>query len=288
MSLSTVSSSPALNPLLSLNPQERAREHAFKEDLWNFAKSVDVLGYMGVSAGAFVATSVFAPHLIIPVTLGVFLAMPSALHGFNYADKAANDHANQKMRFARISEIQSQLAALPAWKLREKFEDAGIPRNRIRDFEKVEGGLARLTTGFATLIYLCECTNELFKKYKGALAELPQISQPNYRILHMREIYAWGRAAMAARVHAAFMHAILRRPFSQQSLDDIGSLANPSPEAYALENFFAQNRSPVFVFHDEAKRPLQEDDLEVLDASPYTDFRKDISELNSLASRIIS
>src|SRR5579883_3118189 len=239
-----------LNPVLSSNPTQLANQHEQSEAWWNIAKSASVLGYMGISAGAFVATSLFASHLIIPVSIGVFLGMGPAIRGFNYAHETASEHEKQKIRFTRISAIQAELSSLTEQQLRLSFERAGIPKDKIDNFSKVPGGLASLVTGFATLLYLCESTNECFKKHKAALSELDRVSQPEHRTLLMREAHVWGRATMAARVHAAFMHALLRRPFCQKSLEDLGSFTNLTPEHYALENVYGNKQLPVFVFND--------------------------------------
>lgn len=286
MSLAIPSNTDRLNGALTIVPHQLARSHAKKESLWNFAKAADVFGYMGLSASAFIGTAIFFPHMILPVTLGVFVAMPTAVKGFQYADNAAAEHMAQKNRNERIAEIQAELDSLSHSELRYRFAQAGIDESRIDDYE---GGLSELTTGLATLLYLCEATHSLFEKYQESLAALKTESISSYRTLLMREAHSWGRAALASRIHASYMHGLLHHPLYQKTLDDIGTLTNVSPENYALESLYARKPS-VFVFKDDTSSPLEENDLDIqdniLEAPVYADFSRGVEAISRLGRQL--
>ncbi len=253
----------SLNRELSKAPQDLMRQHAHSEDLWNLAKTAAVLGYMALGIGGFVATSIFAPEMILFVTFAVFLSMPTTVSAYTFSDARSIEHSLEKEKFARIAAILRKLESLPESELRAKFAECGLLADRIESFEKLQNGLRTLLPGFATMLYSAERTQELYVKMRSLLTEADAIENPEFRTTHLREAYFLERSALASQVNTAFVFGLLQKPFSQESLEDIGSMPMISAESFALESLFGE-RPPFFIFKKEGRAPILQQHLEAM------------------------
>ncbi len=273
------SSHNPLNRELCIAPQDLMSHHANKEALWNVARAAAVIGFLVLTSAAFVATSVFAPNLVLYVVISVFLATPAAASGFSYADQQVTDHALQKTKYGRIAEIHRDLAALSPHELRSRFAEFGIMRREINDFDNIEGGLPSLTVGLATLLYQCETAQQLFQRHKDALAEIHADPSSKYRTDMMRQTFYLQQALQATRINAAYMQGLLLRPCYQGTLDQIGTMPLLNPENFAMEKLYG-NTPNAFVFQDGARDPLKAYDLEIGDTTAYSG-RRDLGDLGN-------
>jgi len=248
-----------MNRELCIAPHDLMRSHEHQEALWNVAKVTLLVGYLVFSAAAFVIASVLAPQVILFVTFAVFLTIPTG--AYDHAHKRSVEHSEEKTKFARIAEIQRQLMSLSPNELRKKFNDWGLISSQIDKFKDLENGLKSLIPGFASMLYLAERAHELFAKKTKHLKESAASENEGYRTLQLREAYDSERDGWIKQIHAAYMFGLLRHPFCQQSLGDIGHMTTLLPETYALESLYGR-QPPLFIFKKEGEPPLFQEHVE--------------------------
>ncbi len=250
-----------LNRELCIAPKDLIHVHEHRETLWNIAKATTVVGFLALSALAFVLTSLYAPGLIMGVIFTAFGSLSAAINIYSYSNAQAEAHGMEKKKFVRIAEIQKNLESLSPSLLRKKFSEWELTASQIHNFQNLKNGLKSLIPGFACMIYQAERSHELFVQAKSLQKNARNDKNADQRALQLREAYFLERAASADKITAAYTYGVLTKPFRMESLNEIGNMPMTPPETYAIAHLYGC-KEPIFIFEKDKKAPLFQEQVD--------------------------
>ena len=242
----------------------------WKSALWRTAAVATYVAYTALTMGAIAATILYVPVYVPLVAIGSLLAMSLVNMAYKKFDGKAENAQFDLKNLKAISKHEQELAPLTPQQVQTNLVRKGIHWYTIPGMVRNPAALETLKPLIARHAYYEENREKCEKEMKTALEKVAKLTAENkpetldeIPNLNLNYLF-YERAALKAKVSAAFMSAVIQRPGYTGKFKDIGSFSIASPLDRALDRainpaavtdfFLFKSTSLPKLTYDEVKR----------------------------------
>jgi len=244
-----------LNNRFEVLPKDILASTAKWESFWKVARVVSLVGCTAIAltAGAFI--TVWNPEIIFYFSIGCAVSVSSLYSIMSYFDEKIASCQQDIDKYERIKTIYDQLVKNKPKDLVKNFCRSGITRSNVSHFSAIDGGFKKLAAGLAYLHYTNQQSIMLSEQMEKHRQIASTQKEPSQRRAYAYRAAALDQASYLSRIHAAYDLALLKNPFYQKKLEDLGSIQEREPQNMLIDRLYA-NSQDVFYFHNPKKAPL--------------------------------
>jgi len=240
-----------LDRSVSLIDLKTAANHDWKQTLWTTASYVTLIAFYALAVSTFVTVGLFAPIYLPIAAFTAFCSISPALQIFLKFQKIAEHEGRLAQQSRDFVEEHKKLPTTTSG-LSTKLETMGIEQHQIKGVAATDD-LTKLTPLIAQYEYWkkeIDNQNNLAEAAKKVIHNEPDnVGQSNeYRLgaIEHRE------RALKAKIHAAFIHAVIRNPQFTGEMSDLCTIKQISFEERALGDHFRDPKADEFLIFNKS------------------------------------
>ena len=244
-----------LDRSVSLIDLKTAANHDWKQTLWTTASYVTLIAFYALAVSTFVTVGLFAPIYLPIAAFTAFCSISPALQMFLKFQKIAEHEGRLAQQSRDFVEEHKKLPTTTSG-LSTKLETMGIEQHQIKGVAATDD-LTKLTPLIAQYEYWrkeIDNQNNLAERMADAAQKVifdepDNVGQSNeYRLgaIEHRE------RALKAKIHAAFIHAVIRNPQFTGEMSDLCTIKQISFEERALGDLFRDPKADEFLIFNKS------------------------------------
>ena len=253
---SETSKTTYLDRSVSLIDLKTAANHDWKQTLWTTASYVTLIAFYALAVSTFVTVGLFAPIYLPIAAFTAFCSISPALQIFLKFQKIAEHEGRLAQQSRDFVEEHKKLPTTSA-ELLTKLRTMGIERHQIKGVASTDD-LTKFTPLIAQYEYWrkeIDNQNNLAKRMTEAaqkviLDEPDNVAQINECRLGAIECQ---ERALKAKIHAAFIHAVIRNPQFTGEMSDLCTIKQISFEERALGDLFRDPKADEFLIFNKSE-----------------------------------